>query len=105
MVNKKQFVYVLTLIPRLYEDSNWTPYDEEIIHRHYMRLQNNTAVGKVILAGRTLNSATERFGLVIFEAESDEEALEFMKGDPAVMEGIMTAELYPYRIAVMRSGG
>lgn len=98
----KQFVYVLRLVPRLYDDSNWTQADEDIVDRHFMRLKNYTDEGKVILAGRTLNEGSETFGLVIFEADSEEEALDFMKGDPAVEEGVMTAELFPYAIALMR---
>ncbi|NLK43032.1 MAG: hypothetical protein GX300_01395 [Tissierellia bacterium] len=57
-----------------------------------------------MLAGRTLNEASNSFGLVIFDAQSEEEAIEFMKEDPTVAEGIMTAKLYPYRVALMRKG-
>jgi uncharacterized protein YciI len=102
MENTNQFVYVLKLVPRLYDDSNWTQVDENIVDRHFNRLKKYTEEGKVILAGRTLNSGPDTFGLVIFEAASEEEAIDFMKRDPAVEEGVMTAELYPYRVALMR---
>ena len=102
MGDKKQYVYVLELIPRLHNDNNWTELDEDIVKRHFIRLKKYTEAGKVILAGRTLNQASESFGLVVFEASSEEEALEFMNGDPAVEEGIMTAKLFPYRVAFLR---
>jgi len=37
------------------------------------------------------------------EAESETEARYLMENDPAVKNGIMTAELHPYRIALMRT--
>ncbi|NLL89375.1 MAG: hypothetical protein GX228_10760 [Firmicutes bacterium] len=43
------------------------------------------------------------FGVVIFEADSEEEARFLMETDPAVEEGIMTAELFPYRVALWRA--
>ncbi len=98
----KQFVYVLELSPRLHDDNNWTQKDEDIVNKHFIRLKKYTEENKVILAGRTINKSSECFGLVIFEASSEEEALEFMNGDPAVEEGIMTAKLYPYRVALIR---
>jgi len=104
MAKEKQFVYVLRLVPRLFEDSSWTQADEDIVERHFLRLKRFTDEGKVVLAGRTLNDGSKTFGLVIFEAASEEEALEFMKGDPAVEEGVMTAELFPYAVALMRKG-
>jgi hypothetical protein len=73
MQDKNQFVYVLKLIPRLNDDSNWAQSDEDIVDRHFGRLKKYTEEGKVILAGRTLNSGPDTFGLVIFEAASEEE--------------------------------
>lgn len=40
------------------------------------------------------------FGIVILEVDSEEEAIEHMKNDPAVKEGIMKAKLFPYRVAL-----
>lgn len=42
------------------------------------------------------------FGIVIFEADSEEKAKFIMNNDPSVAEGIMKAELFPYRVALMR---
>ena len=97
-----EYIYVLKLIPRLHKEDNWTTGDEGIVQRHFERLKELTDSGVVILAGRTLNEEENAFGIVIFEAEDEEKAKAFMKEDPAVKEGIMTAELFPYRVALSR---
>ncbi|KAA0565062.1 YciI family protein [Rossellomorea aquimaris] len=97
-----EFIYVLKLIQRLHKEENWTTGDEGIVQRHFERLKELTDSGVVILAGRTLNEEENAFGIVIFEAVDAEKAKAFMKEDPAVKEGIMTAELFPYRVALSR---
>ncbi len=99
---KKQFIYVLRLIPYLLDEKNWTEREEEIVNKHFVELQTLLSEGKLILAGRTLNMDEKTFGIVIFEADSEEEAQIMMKNDPAVAEGIMTAELFPYRVALIK---
>lgn len=99
---KKQYIYVLKLINRLLDENNWTKEDENIVGEHFNKLKENTLEGKVILAGRTLNTDEDSFGIVIFEAENDEEDNNFMNNEPAVKKGIMTAKVYPYKIALLR---
>ena len=99
---KKQFIYVLKLIPTLLNESNWTEKHEEIVSIHFSVLQELQRDGKLILAGRTLTMDEKTFGIVILEVESEEEAQSIMKNDPAVSEGIMTAELFPYRVALIK---
>ena len=41
-------------------------------------------------------------GIVILEVDSEEEARVLMENDPAVKEGIMEAQLFPYRVALIR---
>ena len=41
------------------------------------------------------------FGIVIFRAKSEKKADEFMKNDPAVTKGVMTAEMHPFLIALI----
>ena len=99
---KKQFLYLLRLIPSLVNPENWTPREEEIVQRHFARLQTLLRAGKLLLAGKTEGIDEGTFGIVILEAESREEARALMESDPSVAEGIMTAELFPYRVALMR---
>ena len=100
---KKQFIYVLKLIPRLLDEKNWTKEDGEIVGRHFRRLQQLHKEGKVILAGRTLNeSDPSQFGVVIIEANSEAEARQMMEEDTAVKEKIMTAQLFPFSVALIK---
>lgn len=101
MENKKlQFIYFLKLIPELIDDNNWTDVENDIVERHFVRLQGLVKEGKAILAGRTLNS--DSVGIVILEVDSEKEAIELMENDPTVKEKIMTAKLFPYRVALIR---
>jgi len=52
------------------------------------------------MAGCTGDAVAETTGLVVFEAESVDAAQRIMVSDPAVADGVMTANLYPYRVAV-----
>lgn len=99
---KKQFIYVLKLIPSLLDENNWTEREEKIVNKHFVELQELLREGKLVLAGRTLNMDEKTFGIVILEVDSEEEARTIMKNDPAVAEEIMTAELFPYRVALIK---
>lgn len=96
-----QFLYVLKLIPRLLDEQNWTPQDEAIVGEHFQALQKLQAGGLLILAGRTLAMDPDGMGLVIFNAGSEDEARRIMESDPAVKQGIMTARLFPYSVALI----
>lgn len=100
--NKSQFIYVLKSIPRLLDEENWTEKEEGIIERHFAYLQKMLAEGKLILVGKTGGLDEKTFGIVIFEADSLHDASSIMNNDPAVAEGIMTADVFPYRVAIMQ---
>ena len=78
-----------------------TPEEEAIVSEHFAYLKDLMEQGVLLLAGRTLNTDQSSFGIVIFNAESEAVALAVMHNDPAVRQGVMRAELYPYRIALM----
>lgn len=99
---KQQYLYVLRPIPPLLNSDNWTQKDEEIVGRHFAALQGLLKEGRLILAGKTGGLDEKTFGLVVFEAENEAAARATMENDPAVSEGIMTAELFPYNVALMR---
>ncbi|CAM5223102.1 hypothetical protein UACE39S_04796 [Ureibacillus acetophenoni] len=98
----EQYLYQLKLKPYYLVHENWTKKEEEIINRHFQKLKKFTDEGKVILAGRTLNEDESGFGIVIFEAENEQSAKEFMENDPAILEGMMEGTLFPYRVALIR---
>jgi uncharacterized protein YciI len=55
----------------------------------------------VLLAGRTQTTTPDSFGIIIFNAESDEAAQHIVDNDPAVKNGVFHAALFPYKIALL----
>jgi uncharacterized protein YciI len=78
-----------------------TPDEQRIAGEHFRYLQGLTERGVVVLAGRTLNTDESSFGIVIFNADSDEAANAVAERDPAVRQGVMRAEVFPYRVALI----
>lgn len=99
---RPQFLYVLRVVPRLHDSKAWTDVDNAAVSSHFARLAKATEAGQVILAGRTTEALEQSFGLVVFEAENEAAAREFMRTDPAVAGGQMTATLHPYAVALLR---
>jgi uncharacterized protein len=99
---QQQFIYVLRLVPRLHSDSAWTKEDNMAISRHFVRFQHAIESGELILAGRTKEPGDKTFGIAIFEAKDEAAARAFMESDPAVVAGLMTAELHPFAVALRR---
>jgi uncharacterized protein YciI len=98
----KQFIYVLRLVPRLYSDAAWTQEDKMALSRHFARFKHAIETGELILAGRTSEPGDKTFGIAIFEASDETAARKFMESDPAVVAGLMTAELHPFAVALQR---
>ena len=101
---KKQFVYVLKLQPDYKVEKNWTSEVNAIVGKHFNHLKDLTNKGTVIMAGRSDYDVSNEnvFGIVVFEAENQEEATKLMNSDPAVIGKVMTAELHPFSVALMR---
>jgi uncharacterized protein YciI len=97
MSEKPTFAYVLRLVK---PESLWcmSPHDEAIIDEHFEYLKKALAERRPVLAGRCVDG---EFGIAIFTAESEKQAEEFMKNDPVVKKGVMTAESYPFRISLI----
>lgn len=99
-MEKLQFLYQLKLVPSLLNETSWTDKEHAIVQHHFEVLQKLQEEGRLLLAGRTLN--TDPMGIVILEVDTEEEAIELMNNDPAVKEGIMEAQLFPYRVALYK---
>jgi uncharacterized protein YciI len=97
MIDLSTFVYVLKLV-RPESFGRMSPQEELVVDQHFEYLKKALKRGKLALAGRCVNG---EFGIVIFRAESEKQANEFMKNDPAVKKGIMIAEIHPFRIALI----
>ena len=93
----KEFIYVQRLVPRLYDGMAWTKEDKAASDRLLIRFQEATKSGQLILAGRTKEPGDKTFGIAIFRASDEAAARAFMKADPTVSAGLMTAELHPLR--------
>jgi uncharacterized protein len=102
--NTKPFIYMLKLVPRLYDDKKWTKEDKAAVDRHFTQLQEAAKSGEVILAGRTQEPGKQTFGIVIFRASDEAAAQKFMESDPAVVAKLMTAELHPFQMHMQGKG-
>lgn len=98
----EHFIYIIRPTRATMLTSGPTATEENAINEHFLYLQNLTRMGVAILVGRTLNTDSSAFGSVIFQAETHSDAKEIMSKDPAVLAGVMAAELFPYKI-VMRA--
>ena len=74
-----------------------TPEEDRVVGEHFHYLKRRFQEGSLVLAGPCVDAA---FGLVIFHAADEEEARGVMARDPAVVAGVMTAELHAFRIAL-----
>ena len=94
------FIYKLVLIDRLFSEENWTEEDEKIVDEHFKHLQTLLKENKLLLAGKTSGLSDDTYGIVIFRAESMNEAKEIMSNDPAIQKGIMNGYLQQYDLAL-----
>ncbi|MFD1019987.1 YciI family protein [Thalassobacillus hwangdonensis] len=95
-----QFLYRLELLPEFADETTWSAKEEEVVGDHFNYLKSLNEKGTVALAGRTLVEGDGKFGIVILQAETEEEANEIMENDPAVSGRLMQATLYPFQIAL-----
>ncbi len=100
--DEKEWLYVIRAVRPEMVSEGPDAREEETLARHAEYLGDLTARGTVLLFGRTQNRDPSGFGLVVFRTGSRVEAERVMENDPAVKEGLMRAELYPYRVAGWR---
>ena len=99
MTDARQFVYVIRPTRPEMLTEGPTPDEAAIIEDHAAYIEKLAEEGVVRLAGRTLTTGPESFGIVILDAGSEESARRVMEMDPAVKLGVMNAELFPFRVA------
>ena len=97
-----QYLYVLRPVRLAMLTDAATDDEIRIVGEHFQHLKVQIEQGVAILLGRTQPDDARTFGIVIFNAEDEAAATAIMNSDPAVKQGIMTAELFPYKIALMR---
>ncbi len=96
-----EFIYVLRAVRTEMLTRGPTANEARILGQHFHYLEELRQRGRLVLAGRTTTNNSETFGIAIFRAESSAAAAELMNGDPAVRKGLMTAELFPFSIALL----
>jgi uncharacterized protein len=84
--------------PTFMEDS--TPEENEVMRAHFEYLKGLLEDGRLILAGPSLEPP---FGIIVFEAETEDEARRLIEADPSVAAGLQTPELHPFRASLSRS--
>ncbi len=101
MPGPAEFIYLLR--PRRTDmlATGPTPDEAATVNRHAAYLNDLCQRGYVILAGRTTTEDDRVFGICILRAHDREEAERIVEGDPAVSESVMSANLFPFRIAMM----
>ena len=107
--NEFQYLYRLRLKrPALLAEGPTTD-ESRALEQHVAYLSDLAGEGRVLLAGRTQTTGPDSFGIVIIADTTEDRALEIMHNDPAVRHEVMTAELFPFRIAMLseaiREGG
>ena len=83
--------------PTFMEDS--TPEEDDLMGAHFEYPKGLLEAGVLILAGPSLEPP---FGVIVFEAESEEEARRLIDADPSVAAGLQTPELHPFRASLTR---
>lgn len=76
-----------------------TADEREAMSKHFLYLKNLVDKKKALLAGPCLDTA---FGIVIYEADSEEEARRIMENDPSVIAGVMSAEMHEFRVSLLQ---
>lgn len=77
-----------------------TPEEMAAMAQHLQYAKELFDAGKIVLGGACTDGA---YGIIVFRAESEEEAQGIFNNDPAVRAGIVIAELHPYKIALLRA--
>ena len=100
MAETSQFLYrIVPTRPQMLV-SGPTETESQAVAAHFAHLQKLEGEGVVLMAGRTVDTGPDTWGIVIFQAASMAEAQAVMQADPAIARGVMTGELFPYRVAV-----
>jgi uncharacterized protein len=93
-----EFVYIIKSKKENFIETG-TAEDFAIMSEHFLYLKELLKKNILIMAGPELNA---KFGLAVIETKNEDTAREIMNNDPSVKKGIMDAELYPYRVSLLR---
>ena len=83
------------------EELAFEPTEEEsrIVGEHYAYLVSLRDQGKLVVAGPSVVLG-DTIGIGVLDVDDEAEARAIVAADPAVISGVMTADIRPMRIAV-----
>lgn len=101
-VSHEFFIYHLKLTPKYRNLGAWNEGTENIINRHSAFLDSLGLQGTLLLAGRTKLAPGDDnlFGIAIIKAASLDDAQVILAGDPAVVNGIQQATIFPFSMGI-----
>ena len=90
---------LLYLPPRPTFESDATEEENRVIGNHFRYLKDLLVQGKLLIAGPCEDAS---LGIAVIECGGEEEAYEILAADPAVVAGVFSCEVKPYRVSLMR---
>lgn len=100
MADLQQFITILKPTRPEMLSIGLTAFEEQIISDHFCYLEERVKTGIVLLAGRTLTEDENTFGIVISQGKDLDDARNMAANDPAIINGVMLAEVLPFRISL-----
>lgn len=100
-----QFLYRLHPMRLAMLSEGPTVRESAVLADHLAYLTRLAEEGTLLMAGRTFTRDERTFGIAVLVAPSETHARAVMENDPAVIHGVMRAELFPYRIALWSRSG
>lgn len=96
------YLYYLRLTDKYDKPDHWTDESRAIISRHAEFLDALGKTGILLFAGRTLFEPGDAnlFGIAVIRADSLDHAQSIMADDPAVLNGIQQAQIFPWRLSI-----
>jgi uncharacterized protein YciI len=85
--------------PRQTFVEDMTDRERAIMSEHLEYLRSLLGSDVLVVAGPSLGPL---FGIVVFEAEDEEQARRIVDADPSVRAGLQTPELSPFRVTLLR---
>jgi hypothetical protein len=75
-----------------------TPEEKALMERHLAYVDELAGKGKIILGGAATDGS---IGILVFVADSAEEAQQMFDNDPVAKSGIGQLELHPFRVGIL----
>jgi uncharacterized protein len=94
----------LVVLRPVREEMPFEPTEDEdrVVSAHFDYLCRLRDEGRLLLAGPSL-VVGDTIGISILDVEDESEARQLVEEDPAIVGGVMRADLRPFRVSILRS--